>query len=600
MCEKKTNQSEQKELQLPAVIPERKAKRWRRFGIGVHEFRKFRKMNCYYVDKTGFIEEFLESAEAITMITRPSRFGKTLQLSMLSEFLDCTKESMELFKGTGIYSSEYMEKCNQYPVIRVSFAQARGQQESWLLHQICKEIAREYQRHSYLIKSEKLSNEKRCSLRQIWKGLTGSGQSFFGQLPMLAESLRELSIALETHWEKHVILLVDEYDTPFIAAYGITCREETTAFLHHLFCLTLKDNPALYKALLMGTYLTGKEVFFEEIKDVAICTVRDHPYRYCFGFTDAQAEHVLGYRHIPVTEQTYEMYGGYQIAKRTLYNPWSVLCLAVRKKQNYYWINTMPYSFFVQVMYWGGEGFKRELWELMEKGELRLGLCLDSSYYEQKTRVSAWNVYLQAGLITVKIRMAKDDYVVRITGKEAVLGMRRITAASLYVNSEHVDGAMFALRMGNMDDFAFYYKRMAKGLPMYEGVTCESSFHVLKVAIFSYLKDYYNVEAKWCAGNEKEVEAGSAEVVIEDKRKCEKADRYGELWLIPKVTNRITIWIHSYYAETEEDFENYTNTSVEKLVPESARMLQQEELWGKGINYVRIDHWQGKIEVRFL
>lgn len=580
MCEKKTYQSEQKELQLPAVIPERRAKRRRRFGIGVHEFRKFRKMNCFYIDKTGFIEEFLESAEAITMITRPSRFGKTLQLSMLSEFLDCTKESMELFAGTGIYASEYMEKCNQYPVIRVSFAQARGQQESWLLHQICKEIAGEYQRHSYLMNSQKLSKEMRAGLRKIWKGLTGSGQSFFGQLDMLAESLRELSMALEKHWEKHVILLIDEYDTPFIAAYGITCSETTTAFLRHLFCLTLKDNPALYKTLLMGTYLVEKEVFFEEIKDVAICTVRDHPYRYCFGFTDAQTEHVLRCRHIPVTEQTYEMYGGYQIAKRTLYNPWSVLCLAVRKKQNYYWINTASYPFFVQVMRWGGEGFKRELWELMEKGELRLGLCLDSSYYEQKTRMSAWNVYLQAGLITVKIRMAKDDYVVRITGEEAALGMRRITAASLYVSSENMDGAMFALRMGNMEDFAFYYKRMAKGLPAYDDVVYESSFHVLKVGIFSYLKDYYNIEDQWVEGD--------------------KADRHGELWLIPKVTNRITIWIQSYYEETQEEFEKNINTPVGELVPESARLLQKEELWGKGINYVRIDHFDEKIEVRFL
>ena len=131
---------------------------------------------------------------------------------------------------------------------------------------------------------------------------------------------------------------------------------------------------------------------------------------------------------------------------------------------------------------------------------------------------------------------------------------------------------------------------------------------MLKVGIFSYLKDYYNIEVKWYEDSKvdsesdktKNVRTDSAEDDLNGSSKDEKVDRHGETWLIPKVTNRITIWIQSYYAETQEEFEKHINTPVGELVPESAKLLQKEELWGKGINYVRIDHFDEKIEVRFL
>ena len=187
--------------------------------IGVQEFRQLREKGCYYTDKTMMIAEFLESATSVTLITRPRRFGKTLNMSMLAEFLDCTKDSTDIFKGTAIMDTEFAQEINGHPVVFLSFLSVKGDSSNILLQHLFFTLSEEYRRHQRVWEDEKLEESLRCRMQEIYTSLNIKEVKNRDIYVLVIHAVKMLCLALAAYYDKPVYLLIDEYDVPFIEAH---------------------------------------------------------------------------------------------------------------------------------------------------------------------------------------------------------------------------------------------------------------------------------------------------------------------------------------------------------------------------------------------
>lgn len=313
--------------------------------IGIENFREMRETHSYYVDKTMLIAEFLEGLEAngkVTLLTRPRRFGKTLNMSMLEEFFDITKKSEEIFEGTHIMETKWSDQMNQYPVIALSFANVKGDDAEFLLHNLSNEIQKEYNRHSYLWEQEGLPERTCAELAGIYEkiGNMAADKDYF----CLAESLVKLSAALERFYDRKVYVFIDEYDTPFLQALNGGFYQEVRAVLSVMMTSLLKGNSSLKSAYLTGIERVAKENIFSGLNNLVVCTVNDPEYAEFFGFTEQETQKLLESCGMKLTDQVRLMYDGYRFGGCRIYNPWSIVCYAKRKRLEPFWVNTSENS----------------------------------------------------------------------------------------------------------------------------------------------------------------------------------------------------------------------------------------------------------------
>lgn len=378
----------------------------RRLLIGTQDFRKLRERKAYYVDKTHMVEEFLESWYEVTLITRPRRFGKTLNMSMLAEFLDCTKNSEELFANTRVSESYVMEEMNQHPVIFLSFLNVKGGSAETMLDRLSVTLKNEYRRYSAIINDGTLDESQREEFNHIYKCLS-SAKDRKELEKCIVDAIPSLCGLLEAYYGKGVYLLLDEYDTPFITANSKGYYDEMRDVLAEMLISSLKGNPFLERAVLTGIQRVAKENIFSGLNNLSVCTVKDPEYSDCFGFTEEETAGLLEYCGVEFTEDVKTMYDGYLFGTTEVYNPWSVSCFAARKRLEAYWVNTSENSMIKNAFAQRGESFARKYNELIEKGTVDTEVKLSVSYYEEPSDASLWGLMLNAGLVTIQER--KED-----------------------------------------------------------------------------------------------------------------------------------------------------------------------------------------------
>ena len=281
----------------------------KKIPIGTKSFSRLVEGNYYFVDKTLMIKEFLDRVTDVTLITRPRRFGKTINMSMMAEFFDITKDSKEIFKGTKIMETPYAAEINQYPTIFISFADAKRDKET-VVSTIRTQIQNQWDKYNFV----------------------------FENLKGIDDAISFLMERMEDYYGKEVMVFIDEYDTPFVEAH--------TGLLHN----SLKTSTSLKYAMLTGIQRVAKENIFSDLNNLDVYTVIDNDYSEYFGFSIEETKELLEYYDLELNDEVKEMYDGYKMGDKEIYNPWFILNYARRKVLVPYWVNTSANTMLKQAI----------------------------------------------------------------------------------------------------------------------------------------------------------------------------------------------------------------------------------------------------------
>lgn len=477
------------------VNADKKQKRRKpKLAIGVQDFRFLRERDAYYVDKTEMIEEFLESWYQVTLVTRPRRFGKTLNMSMLAEFLDCTKDSADIFAGTWISESDLMEEMNRHPVVFLSFLNVKADNPEGMLYQLCAALRGEYERYASIIRDGTLTNLQISNFDRNYECLCRSVDEK-EQKKCISCAVVELCQTLEAYYGEKVYLLLDEYDTPFISANSGGYYTEIRDVLSGMLSSSLKGNPSLEKAMLTGIQRVAKENIFSGLNNLIVCTVKDPEYADCFGFTEEEVQGLLEYCGMEFTDDVRRMYDGYRFGTEMVYNPWSVTCYAARKELESYWVNTSENRILKNALAQRGNIFARKYQELLENGTVTTAVELSTAYYEEPTDESLWGLLLNAGMVTVQEKLGENYYRLRVPNQEVWKAFQELTAFYLQVEEGHLNMMLQKLKEESMEAFAEEYQWILLELPSYYDLKNENSYHMMMLGMCAFLQWDYIVKS---------------------------------------------------------------------------------------------------------
>ena len=370
----------------------------RTVAIGLQSFEEIRKNNYFYTDKTNFIKEWWESGDAVTLITRPRRFGKTLNMDTLNCFFSNQYANRgDLFEGLAIWEEErYRELQGTYPVIFASFAEVKCNNFEDAKRRLFETFENVYRKYPYLPENHYLSGiiNRREALKKEGKTYTVSTNE-------LVEVMYQLSRYMYEQYGKKVIILLDEYDTPMQEAWLNGYWDDITDLFRQMFGITFKGNDYLHRAVLTGITRVSKESIFSDLNHPKVVTVSSDKYADCFGFTEKEVFDALDeYDLSDQKDAVKEWYDGFTFGKHTdIYNPWSIINYLDEKKLGSYWVNTSSNGLVNSLMRKGdaetkmivedliqGKSFKAKIDEqivfnqLGKKGDAVWSLLLASGY----------------------------------------------------------------------------------------------------------------------------------------------------------------------------------------------------------------------------
>ena len=288
-------------------------------SIGNQDFISIRKNNCFYIDKTDFIREWWDNQDSVTLITRPRRFGKTLNMSMVEYFFSINdSECGQYFENLSIWKDErFREMQGTYPVISLSFADIKATTYESARRAVIRKLVKLYSTFGF-IRSSELLNEKDCAyFDSVEENMSDDAA---------AVAINYMSDYLSRYYNKKVIVLLDEYDTPLQEAYVHGYWEKLTAFIRSLFNSPFKTNPYMERGLLTGITRVSKESIFSDLNNLEVVTTTSEKYSSSFGFTEEEVFHALENNGLFAERENISYwYDGFSFGKRKdIYNPWSI------------------------------------------------------------------------------------------------------------------------------------------------------------------------------------------------------------------------------------------------------------------------------------
>ena len=398
-----------------------------RISIGHQDFETVRREGYFYIDKTKMIKEWWEAGDSVTLITRPRRFGKTLNLSMLEKFFSVKYAGRgDLFEGLSVWEEEkYRLLQGTYPVIMISFADIKETSFEQARKAICRTIRMLYEGFDFLLDGDCLSESEKNSFRQISVNMEDNEASF---------SLKALSLYLSRYFGKKVIIFLDEYDTPLQEAYVNGYWEELVAFTRSLFNATFKTNPYLERAMMTGITRVSKESIFSDLNNLEVVTTTSKKYADSFGFTEEEVFAALEeYGMSDRKGLVKEWYDGFTFGSRTdIYNPWSIIHFLDKKTIGTYWANSSSNSLVGKLIREGSPKIKMTMEELL-KGE-----TFETSFDEQivfnqldQGEEAVWSLLLASGYLKVEqyefnVERQRAEYELRLTNLEVKAMFRQM------------------------------------------------------------------------------------------------------------------------------------------------------------------------------
>ena len=417
----------------------------RTVGIGIQDFDKIIEGNYFYVDKTSFIKEWWENGDDVTLIARPRRFGKTLNMSMLNRFfsLDFAGEG-EVFEGLSIWEEEkYRQLQGTYPVINLSFANVKEKSFEATREKIYQSIVSQYSKYSFLQKSDVL---------------TDIDKDFFSRISLdmketdATSALHNLSDYLHRYYKQKVIILLDEYDTPMQEAYVNGFWDDLVAFTRSMFNATFKTNPHLARGIMTGITRVSKESIFSDLNNLKVVTTTSDEYTTSFGFTEEEVFDALDEcGRTSEKELVRKWYDGFIFGKHAdIYNPWSILNFLDTGVITTYWANTSSNSLVGKLIREGNSEIKVQFEELLQGKNLRVPVDEQIVYNQLDDNENAiWSLLLASGYLKV---LSRDDMWALEDGEEACY---ELALTNLEVRKMFKDMVRSWFRRTNADYNAF-------------------------------------------------------------------------------------------------------------------------------------------------
>ena len=367
-------------------------------AIGIQNFEDVIKKQCFYIDKTMFIKEWWESKDSVTLINRPRRFGKTLNMSMLEQFFSIKYAGRgDLFEGLSIWKEEaYPAIQGTYPVISLSFARIKSANLADAKARIYEVIRGIYKEYSFLQEGELLSKADKAYFQKILASEATEVE--------VTSSLYQLSEFLYSYYGKKVLIFLDEYDTPMQEAYIHGYWDELVDFTRNLFNSAFKTNPYLERAIMTGITRVSKESVFSDLNNLKVVTTTSESYATSFGFTEQEVFAALEeYGLSEEKEQVKFWYDGFIFGKqKEIYNPWSILNFLDEREYSSYWANTSSNGLVGKLLREGNKGIK-EKFEALLRGEAVEEIIDEQIVYNQldQNETAVWSLLLASGYLKV-------------------------------------------------------------------------------------------------------------------------------------------------------------------------------------------------------
>ena len=436
-------------------------------AIGHQDYETVRMNDYFYVDKTGFIKEWWDSGDIVTLITRPRRFGKTLNLSMTEKFFSTEYAGRkDLFEGMQIWDDDRFRALQgSYPVIFLTFAGLKDSTYLSAREHFCRTIEEIYNRYEYLTEGTLLNEKEKEYYRSVKADMDDS---------TAAVSLRNLSDYLCRYFGKKTIILLDEYDTPMQEAYVNGYWDEIVDFTRNLLNNTFKTNPYLERALMTGITRVSRESVFSDLNNLRIVTTTTEKYETSFGFTEEEVAASL--REFGLADRADEVkqwYDGFTFGNtEDIYNPWSILNFLKEGKTAPYWANTSSNSLVGKLIREGNGTVKEEFQMLLEGGAVRSEIDEQIVYDQLDMDESAiWSLLLASGYLAVKkvetIQSGYGDwkqvYTLKLTDFEVQVMFRRMVRNWFAPAASSYNGFLCAFLEGDVEAMDVFINRVARG-----------------------------------------------------------------------------------------------------------------------------------------
>lgn len=491
--------------------------------VGIEDFAEIRQAGFYYIDKTKFIEQLLDGWGKVNLFTRPRRFGKTLNMSMLRYFFEIGADA-SLFDGLQITRNKKLceEFQGKYPVIFLSFKNVEGLTFADAQYRLTELIAGEAERFAFLAQSDKLTeNEK-----SLYRGLTAVREGRYALAgEVLASALQTLSKLLSKHYGQKTVMLLDEYDVPLDKAFQNGYYQEMVALIRGMLGQALKTNEFLQFAVLTGCLRVSKESIFTGLNNFKVLSITDNRFDEQFGFTDAEVKQLLAaYNLADHLEETKAWYDGYRFGAADVYCPWDVINHVDVLRSNplarpqAYWINTSGNALVKRFIDMADKSTRNELERLVAGEAIEKHIHLELTYDEIDSSIdNLWSVLFTTGYLTQQGMTESGAYKLVIPNQEIhevyKLQIQEWFKKSVFANTEQLEGFWQAFAEGDSEAVELFLNRtLSNSISLFDAkgrdVERENSYHMLLVGLLAG-------KADWLVRSNVEAGEGFADIIVE-------------------------------------------------------------------------------------
>ena len=533
---------------------------------GLIDYAEMKENDYYVVDKTMLINDFLDDGKKVTLITRPRRFGKTINMSMMAEFFDITKDSKNLFEGTKIMKTPYAKEMNQWPTIFISFANAKDS-VNIITSFVRDSLRQEYKKYRNVL--SQIDSLDKDEYQTILKNLKSTDSN----LESLSTALSFLMNRLYEHYGKKIMIFIDEYDTPFIEAKVGGFYQEVKMGLSTLLRSSLKNTYSLASAMLTGIQRVAKENVFSELNNLIVCDVTDNRYSNYFGFTEDETKNILEYYGLELNDKVKAMYDGYRIGNTEIYNPWSILYYIDTQELTSHWVNTSSNKMIQDAMRNADKNFNDSYEKLISNGYLETTVNLQTSFYETSNTESLWGLFVNAGYLTVIKKINNKRYRIEIPNDEVREEFESLTSFYLNIEETALDNLRQSLIDADEKLFTETYQNILLR-PSYHDLERENSYHMFLLGMCMYLENQYEVLSNHENGK------GRYDITLKSKKE------YLSSYIIEfKYLNKDQI--------KEDELENLANQAIQQIKDNH----YDHELKGKVI-YIGLAHYGKDVSIK--
>ena len=468
-------------------------------GIGTSDFKKLRLKQDYYIDKSMYIKDIIDNRSEVILVTRPRRFGKTLNMSMLRYYFDQdVKDAKELFEGLKIMEQDekYTSKLGAYPCIYLTLKDVNDVNYNNMILDLKSAIMEMYREHRYLLDSDKIYEEEKSRIMDILYAREAE--------VTLKTSVRDLSGYLYRHYNKPVMLFIDEYDVPIQSAYVKKYYEQAIEFLKAFYGGTFKDNPYLEKTVLTGVSRVAKESIFSGANNFDVYTVLNDEFADDFGITSEEINKILEDFNVQEEkEEVKKWYDGYRIGNvEGIYNPWSLLNYLVKKELRPYWVNTSSND-LIKMTIKNSMTVKEKMERLLKDEEIEVPINLETVIDGiEENEDNIWGLMLGTGYLKVVevVDLAEGIYKVKLPNYEIKLLFQDIVRNWFKdkVAGNDLRSILKDLVELNLDEFEMKFRVLVREMFSYMDVgenTAENFYHAFVLGMLVGLKDTYYVNS---------------------------------------------------------------------------------------------------------